>query len=313
MPTQPTGPSYLETPLRRRDMEHNYYSWRDTWSSPRLNWGPETNLGVWIQMAVEWFPMNISRKPFLPVGAPYRAWPDSEVYTQRDYGLRVGIFRMMDALQARNIPVSAFMNARVAKRYPILMREILVQGYEIVAAGLDAGAIHHEGLAEDEERAMIAETLAIFESFGVKPSTWHSPSWSQSTRTARLLAEAGLEAMADWGNDEAPYLFNTGKGDIVSLPAAFELCDRDMIHTHKHRQNEVESAMIRAAKRLAREARETGQGRLLTINVSPWLLGQPYRAATFERILDGIFAEPDIRAVTVPDIMAATIELQARG
>jgi peptidoglycan/xylan/chitin deacetylase (PgdA/CDA1 family) len=308
--TRPTGPHYLETPLRRRGkMDHDLYAWRDTWSQPRLDWQDGTRLGVWIQLAVEWFPMNISNKPFLPDGAPYRAWPDSETYTQRDYGLRVGIFRMLDALKNRGIPVSVFLNARVAERYPILMREILAEGHEIVAAGLDAGAIHHEGLSRAEEAGMIAEALSILRQAGADPVAWHSPSWSQSTRTPRLLVEAGITAMADWANDEVPYAFDSGAGSIVSLPAAVELCDRDMIHVNKHRQHEVEAAMLRAARRLYREAEETGQGRLLTINVSPWLIGQPFRIAMFERILDGIFAMEGARAVTVPQILAATRDL----
>ena len=289
--TRPTGPSYLETPCRRHAaMDHDLYAWRDTWAAPRLSWAGGASLGVWIQMAVEWFPLNISGKPFLPVGAPDRAWPDTETYTQRDYGHRVGIYRMMDALRQRGLGASAFLNARVAQRYPILMRHILDEKLEIVAAGLDAGAIHHEGLSEADERGMIAETLAILRAHGAAPVAWHSPSWSQSTRTPRLLREAGLTAMADWANDEAPYLFATGAGPIISPPATIELSDREMIMIRKQRLQDVERSVLAAATRLAREAAESGQGRLLTLNVSPWIMGQPYRIAAFERMLDAIFA-----------------------
>jgi len=303
----PTGPSYLETPLRRvSQMDHDFYGFRDTWSEKRLTWQNGARLGVWLQIAVEWFPLNISGKPFLPVGAPNRPWPDSETYTQRDYGNRVGIYRMMDALKARGLSASMLVNARLAKRYPILMRSILDDGFDVVAAGLDAGAIHHEGLAEDEERAMIAEALAIFAGFGVSPIAWHSPSWSQSTRTPRLLLEAGLKAMADWANDEAPYLFETGAGSIISLPATMELSDREMIMLRKQNLADVEESFIAAARRLWNEARDSGHGRLLTLNVSPWLMGQPYRAAAFERILDALSALDGTVSVGVPEIIAAT-------
>ena len=303
---KPTGSSYLDTPKRQyKKMDHDFYEWRDTWQSPQLNWPDGGKVGVWLQVAVEWFPMNISGTPFLPIGAPTRPWPDSETYTQRDYGNRVGIFRMMDSMKALDLKASAFMNARVAQRYPILMKEILSEGWEVVAAGLDAGAIHHEGLSEAEERAMIAEVKDIFAGFSVAPSVWHSPSWSQSTRTPSLLLEAGFEAMADWCNDEAPYAFNTGAGEIMSLPTSMELSDREMIGVRKQNVAEVERSFIAAAKRMVKEAEESGTGRLLTLNVSPWLMGQPYRAATFERILNEIFSMEGVFSVDSKDILAA--------
>lgn len=308
-----TGPNYSDTPLRReRQMDHDFYAWRDTWSAERLRWSEGTKLGVWIQLAVEWFPMNISGKPFLPVGAPTRPWPDSEVYTQRDYGNRVGVYRMLDAIKERNLKASAFINARVAQRYPILMKDILADGLDIVASGLDAGAIHHEGLTEEQEREMINEALGIFGQFDVSPTTWHSPSWSQSSRTPSLLLDAGIKAMADWCNDEAPYTFQTPKGSILSLPTSMELSDREMIGVRKQNIADAKRSFIAAAKRTLKEANESGHGHLLTINVSPWLMGQPYRAAAFEEILDEIFSMPGVSSVNVDDIISATLEFQSK-
>jgi peptidoglycan/xylan/chitin deacetylase (PgdA/CDA1 family) len=303
----PTGAAYLDTPLRRQaQMEHDFYSWRDTWSTGRLVWPQGARLGIWLQIATEWFPLDISGKPFLPVGAPSRPWPDTQTYTQRDYGLRVGIFRMMDALQARGLRASALMNARVAERYPLLINYILEAGWETVAAGLDAGAIHHEGLSEEEERAMIAEAVALLKAKGITPVAWHSPSCSQSTRTPALLLEAGFQAMVDWGNDEAPYLFKTSQGSIASLPISMETSDREMLAVRKQPLHDVERSFIAAAERLAREATESGQGRLLTLNLSPWIMGQPYRIAAFERMLDRMQAIDGVTWVGVPEILAAS-------
>lgn len=303
---KPTGSSYLETPKRQLEkMDHDFYEWRDTWKEPHLLWPENVKVGVWLQVAVEWFPLNISSSPFLPVGAPTRPWPDTETYTQRDYGNRVGIFRMMEAIKGLNLKASSFMNARVAQRYPTLMKEIINEGWEIVAAGLDGGAIHHEGLSEADERAMITEAKEIFTSFSISPKVWHSPSWSQSTRTPSLLLEAGFKAMADWCNDEAPYIFKTGSGDIISLPTSMELSDREMIAVRKQNIAEVERSFVAAAKRMVKEAEESNSGRLLTINISPWLMGQPYRASAFERILHEIFSMEGIISVDSTDIINA--------
>ncbi|MEE3072063.1 MAG: polysaccharide deacetylase [Pseudomonadota bacterium] len=302
----PTGPDYLETPLRREGPDHDFFPWRDTWAEGRLRWNGDTTLGIWIQIAVEWFPLNISDTPFLPIGAPNRPWPDSETYTQRDYGNRVGIFRMMDALAAREMTASACLNARLAARYPALAREIAKEGWDVVAAGFDAGAIHHDGLTKDTEQSMIAEALSLLQAEGLTPVAWHSPSWSQSSRTPALLVDAGVNAMADWGNDEAPYQHMTASGPITSLPAAFELCDREIIANRQNSLADFECAMIAAAQRLAHEAEETGQHRLLTINLSPWIMGQPFRIVGFERILDAFAAIQGAKTVQVAEIMAAS-------
>ncbi len=302
---RPVGPRYLDSPIRREGMDHDLYDWRATWSQPRLVWPGPVRLGVWFQVAVEWFPLDIGAHPFLPIGAPYRPYPDTQTYTQRDYGNRVGIYRMMDALRAARVPVSGFVNARIAARYPLLLRHIREEGWEIVAAGLDAGALHHEGLAEDVERGMIAEALALLRAGGAEPRAWHSPSWSQSTRTPVLLVEAGMTAMADWPNDEAPYVFRTPSGPILSLPAAYELSDRKILIERTNTLADFEDQMLRAFGRLRREAAEGPGGRLLTINLSPWIMGQPYRIAALERLLAAIFSGEDVAAVTIPDIVAA--------
>lgn len=306
----PTGPEHLQMPKLRAGMDHDFYAPRDTWSVPRLDFGPDVHLGIWLQIAVEWFPLDISGQPFLPIGAPARPWPDSETYTQRDYGNRIGIYRMMDALAARGMTASAFLNARVAQRYPILARYIREAGWDVVAAGLDAGAIHHEGLHEDTERAMIAEALSLLRAEGLEPAGWHSPSWSQSTRTPRLLREAGITAMADWANDEAPYAFQTGTGTIASLPAAFELSDREILFARQARLADFEANITAAARRLTREAADSGTPRLLCLNLSPWLMGQPFRIAGFERILDMLGGIDGARTVQVADILAASLDLR---
>lgn len=197
----------------------------------------------------------------------------------------------------------------VAARYPELMKHIVASGHDIVAAGLDMGAIHHEGLSEDAERAMIAEALSILGGYGVTPSAWHSPGWSQSTRTPRLLKEAGISAMADWCNDEVPYDFSTDAGPIVSLPTVMDLTDKELIGRAKARTTEYEAAILRAARRLQTEAKESGAGRILPLHVTSWLMGQPYRIATFEAVLDALAAMPGVGFVTVPDICQATTTL----
>ncbi|ADO43042.1 polysaccharide deacetylase family protein [Ketogulonicigenium vulgare] len=304
---QPVPPGYTDYPLRQHaKMDHNLYDWRNSLTQPVLRWPGQQRIGLWVQLAVEWFPLDIAKKPFLPIGAPARPYPDTQTYTQRDYGNRIGIYRLMDAFKAAGITPTAFVNARLAQRYPMLMRDIIAEGYEIAAASLDAGTIHHAGLDIAAERAVILETLDIFKSFELSPRAWHSPSWSQSHHTAQLLVEAGITEMADWPNDELPYPFETPAGQILSLPGAYDLSDRAILIERGNTVADFNDQILRAHRQLQSET-ETGQHRLLTINLSPWVMGQPYRIAALEKLLQTLVADPATRPVTIADIRGAML------
>lgn len=298
------GAGYVTYPERHRGMDHGFYPWRAAGTAPGLDWGEGLRLGVWISVAVEWFPLDISGKPFLPMGAPYRPYPDTQTYSQRDYGNRIGIYRMMDAFRAAGVTPSAQINAHVAARYPLLMRHILEEGWEVIAAGLDMDHLHHDGLDPAAEAGWIDTALAILRDAGAVVEGWHSPNWSQSQRTPELLARAGLRYMVDWPNDDFPYAFDTGAGTILSLPAAYELSDRKILHERLNPIDEFEHQIGAALDRYLAEAAD-GRGRLMALNLSPWLMGQPYRIAVLERLLARIGAMEATRCVTAAEVCAA--------
>src|SRR5687768_5297031 len=96
--------------------------------------------------AVQWFPINMTGKPFRAPGGLTMPFPDLRHYTNRDYGSRVGIYRILEVLTDRGLPASVAVNAAIAERYPLLLKDICEAAHEIVAHGRDMEHVHHSGL-----------------------------------------------------------------------------------------------------------------------------------------------------------------------
>ena len=172
----PGIPNYLDYPWRRRGLDHDRFAHRNLPQAKPVAWPERARVALWIAVHVGHFPMDMPRTPFVATGGVDRPYPSYWDYTQRDYGNRVGIYRLMRALDARGLRATALMNAAVATRYPALVKEIAASRWEVAAAGLDMGHLHHGGLAEAEERALVAQSVAVLrDAFGPQIRGWHSP------------------------------------------------------------------------------------------------------------------------------------------
>ncbi|MDG2532163.1 polysaccharide deacetylase family protein [Sphingomonas sp. HITSZ_GF] len=287
-------PSYLDYPKRRHGMDHDYYPWSDLRARAPIAWPGGKKVAVWIVADLEWFPITPADKPFRAPGHMQTSYPDYRHYTAREYGTRVGFYRMLDAFAKVGATVSVAANGAIAERYPSILRDIVAAGHEVIAHSTDMNGTIASGLDEDTERALIAGSLdALEKATGGRPRGWLSIARSQSFNTPHLLAEAGLDYMCDWVNDELPYRFHTAAGDIVNLPLSHELSDRQIIVNQQHGVDSYVEQMLDAYDLLAGEA-ETYGGRMLPLNVTPYILGLPYRIDAFERLLAELAARPGV-------------------
>ena len=300
------GQDYLRYPRRALGMDQTRYPYRAMRRAPAMRWPGGARVGVWITVHVEWFPLDMPSRPILPVGAIQRAYPDTQTYTARDYGNRVGIYRLLDAFAAHGARPTAAINAAVAERYPLLIQAICEAGWEVMAAGLDMGHLHYAGIPPDEERALVCHSLATLrQATGQAVLGWHSPAFTQSAITPELVADEGVRWMADWVNDEKPYDFAlAGGGSVLALPAAHELSDTQIIELHSADLADFERQVLAAFHTIRAEA-SPDDGRILSLSISPWLMGQPYRIAAMERILAALFDSGDAVSVTAEQIAAA--------
>ena len=197
------------------------------------------------------------------------------------------------------------MNSAVATRYPALAKEIAASRWEVAAAGVDMGKLHHGGLPEADERALVEQAVADLRSaFGSNIRGWHSPAHSESMRTLDLVAEAGLDYVADWINDDMPYSMTTPAGDLTALPLAWDLSDQRLLFQQHMDTSEFVEQVLRAFETLYAEAAD-GAGRVLTVTLTPWLMGQPHRIRALGQMLDHILDHAGVWPATGAEIVDA--------
>ena len=255
-------------------------------------------------VSLEWFPILPADAPFRAPGHMQTAYPDYRHYTARDYGTRVGFYRLLDAFAAVGARATIAVNAAIAERYPSIIADIVAAGHEIVAHSTDMNGTIATGLPEADERALIATSLDTLERVsGTRPKGWHSIARSQSWNTPRLLVEAGLDYMCDWVNDELPYGFATDAGSIVNVPINHELADRQIIAVQQH-SAESYAEQIRDAYAWLDGEVDTHGGRMLPLHLTPYVMGLPYRIGAFEALLAWLAGQRGTWFATTGDIAA---------
>jgi len=288
---------YLKYPKRRYGMDHGRYDWSILPKRKPVEWPGKARIALWITVALEWFPLDQQGKPFKALGSLQTAYPDLRHYTLRDYGNRVGIFRVMKALEKRGIRASAAVNAAVAVRYPYLMEKLAQKKWEVIGHGLDMDHLHYEGMSGEKE--LIAKCVSAFKARG-----WMSPARSESSQTPDLLAEAGVEYLCDWINDDMPYVFKTKTRDLVAMPLSGDIDDAALLLGMHHDEDEFRSQVTDQFDLLYEEAGKHG-GRIMSLTLHPWAIGQPYRIGALEGALDHILRHPGVWPATGGEILDA--------
>ena len=311
MSNKPLPEDYLSYPLRRYGMDHDRYDWSMLPRRKPVAWPDGARIALWVVPALEWFPLNMAGQPFKPPGAMMTAYPDLRHYTLRDYGNRVGIFRIMQALAKHQIRASVAVNAAVALRYPSLIQACVGQGWEVIANGLDMDHLHHAGLAPDDEAQLISSTLAILRQASGQPVRgWLSPAKSESANTLALLGEAGLDYVCDWVNDDMPYPMHTPAKTLHAMPHPIDIDDHTILVQNHHTEDDFRDQLCDQFDLLYRESANQG-GRVMAISLHPWVIGQPYRIGALEQALKHIMAHRGVWAATGSEILDAWIAAQA--
>ena len=292
---------YLKYPKRRYGMDHDRYDWSELSKRKPIHWPGGARVALWVTVSLQWFPLDQQGKPFKPLGSLQTAYPDLRHYTLRDYGNRVGIFRIMKALEKHGIRPSAPVNAAVAARYPSLVKEIAAKGWELVGHGLDMDRLHYEGMPD--EAAAISRSLEILGKFG-KVRGWLSPAKSESHQTLDLLAKTGVDYVCDWVNDDMPYAFRTRTRPLVALPHSSEISDRQILVDYRQSEDDFTQQVVDQFDFLHREAGREG-GRIMAITLHPWVTGQPHRIGALERALKHIASAPGVWSASGDEIVHA--------
>ncbi len=276
-------PNYVTYPKRREGYDHDYYEWSNIHTRPPVRWPENRSVAVFVCVSLEFFPITPSDEPFRAPGHMVTPYPDYRHYTVRDYGNRVAVFRLLSAFAAAGVTASFAVNAAVAERYPELIDAVKEGGHEIIAHSTDMNGTIASSMEQEDERALIADAIARLEAAtGEKARGWLSVARSQSWRTVNILKEYGIDYCCDWVNDELPWRFKNG---LVNLPLSVDLSDRQIIAVQQHSAEAWAQMMRDAFDWLVNEAELQGSARVLPIQLTPYIIGQPFRIAALEGLL----------------------------
>jgi allantoinase len=221
----------------------------------------------------------------------------------RDYGHRVGFFRLMTMLEELGIRPVIAIDAMSAEAYPAIATWIKSHDAEVIAHGRSVTQAVSARMKPDKERAYITDSKTRIEAaLGVTANGWYAPSGSESGHSLQLLAEAGFSYCLDWPNDEQPYYFATTP-PLLSLPPLLDLSDNQAIHARGLYNSRYARSLVKAAEQLAADGATAG--RLLSFTLTPFTSGQPARSHYVKQALAAITALDGVWVTTPAGVATA--------
>jgi peptidoglycan/xylan/chitin deacetylase (PgdA/CDA1 family) len=300
----PLPDDYLIYPHRAYGMGQDLYAWRPATSRPPIAWPDGRTVAAMIVVPIEHHSLTPPAKPFKSPGAMVTPYPDLRHYTTRDYGNRVGVFRILDELAKAGLHATFPINADQLTRLAPLVEAIENEGHEIAAYGRSPEHIHWTGLDAGVERQWVAEVRASFAAAGLSPRTWLSPARQQSYATLDLLAEAGFDICLDWEQDDTPTPMTTPSGVVTGVPLFNELDDRILMIDRRQSEEDWARQILEARDYLKADAERFG-GRVLGFTLTPYVSGQPFRISTLRGVLADLAGDAQVWSATASQIVAA--------
>ena len=284
--------------MNRRD--HGRYGYSALPDRPVYDWPGGKRLAVYFALNLETFSFGEGLGAKL---APAQGEPDVLNYAWRDYGNRVGAWRLRDAFDEAGMPLSVLVNTWLYDEAPELIAAFRARGDEIVAHGR-TNSERQGAMSEAEERAAIAEVTArITKEEGRAPAGWLGPWISQSPHTPDLLKEAGYAYGLDWAMDEQPVNMRTRAGSLLAVPYPQELNDIPMIVARHASGAEFADAILDSFEEMLTLSRHAPL--VMGVALHAYIVGYPHRLRHLKRALQRIAQRRDEIWLTTSGEIAA--------
>ncbi len=255
---------------------------------PPLTWPNGARIAVWVIPNVEHFHIEIGAEA-----------PDIRNHSRRDYGNRVGLWRIVEVLAKHGIRGTVALNGEVGRFYPRIMEEMTRRNWELMGHGL-TNSVRLTGLPKERETEVIAEARAVIEQWGQKMRGWLGPGLSETWHSLELLREHGVEYVCDFVNDDLPYRMNNG---LYSIPYSIELNDMPLFNMPSIGIDEFYRRICETFDVLYEEGVQNA--RVMAIALHPFLIGAPHRIRTLDRALSYIAAHGNVWFATGSEIIDA--------
>ncbi|WCB92274.1 hypothetical protein DSM104299_00964 [Baekduia alba] len=299
---QHSGPHDDAAPRQELDAvpSHNRFAYAAIRDRPAYRWPNGAGLAVYVAVALEHFSYNadavgLSYSPGIP-------HPNTYNWAWREYGNRVGGWRMLEALTAHAIPPTVLLNTACYEHCPELVAAYRAADAEIVAHGR-TNSVAPNGLSVEEETRLVLDVRdAIAAAEGTPPGGWMSPGANPSERTEDLLAHAGYRYTLDWPMDEQPVWMTTDAGPLLAMPYPHEINDVPMVALHHASGRDFADAVVDTVDELLERSHE--QALVCGIVVHSFIVGQPHRLRHFRTALERLAGLGDQLWLTTPGAVA---------
>jgi allantoinase len=280
---------------------HNRFDYLPITRRPAFRWKNGANLAVYIGLNLEHFAFGDGLGAELAAGGPH---PDVLNYAWREYGNRVGAWRLLELFQSLDLPCSLLANAAIYEHCPELPQAFQARGDEIVGHGR-SNSERQGTLDEAVEAQLIAETTAtIARHAGTAPKGWLGPWISQSAATPDLLREAGYAYLLDWCHDDQPVWMRTRDGGaILSVPYPQELNDIPAVIGRKMNADDFADMIVDQFDEVMLQ-QAAGPALVMGLALHSYIVGQPHRIGHLRRALAHIAGKREHLWITTAGAIA---------
>jgi peptidoglycan/xylan/chitin deacetylase (PgdA/CDA1 family) len=279
---------------------HGRYDYSAIRDRPVYDWPDGKRLAVYLAINLELFAFGEGLGAELAPGGPQ---PDILNYAWRDWGNRVGVWRLLDLFEGLRMPTAVLVNSGIYSHCPIVMDAFRARRDEVVAHGRTNA--ERQGLLDrSTEAQLIADTTRAIEAAeGCPPRGWLGPWISESRVTPDLLAEAGYDYLLDWCMDDQPVWMRAGDGRILSVPYPQELNDIPAIVARKDSPTQFADSIVETFDELQEQS--ATMPLVMGIALHPYIIAHPHRLRPLRRALTHIARHREAVWITTPGAIAA--------
>lgn len=224
--------------------------------------------------------------------------------SQWDFGLTVGLWRLLDIAAEAGVPVAVALDAEGVRTKPGLAALVAERAGEVVARGRAANIVLHPSMTAEEEAAYVADSVQAVAAATGRPVTgWFSPERATTPRTTAVLRDAGLAWFGDWPVDERPLALVGDAAGLTAVPFSLETEDVFALYARGLPFADYERLLLDTVDQLVADADLLG-ARFLGLSWFGWVLGQACFADVAERVLARLAAHPDVLLVLPGEVPA---------
>ena len=281
--------------MNRRDRLHH----QPIINRPKLLLKNNKKIILWVIVNLEvWDPDLPQPRNILPPPMNAPMLPDLPNWSWHEYGMRVGFWRILKALQERQISSTLALNATVVDYYPETVEAAIKANWEPMGHGYIQRPMHKV----DNQFVDIKSAIDKIENFTKEEVIgWESPGLTETDETLDILSEHGIKYTANWPVDDLPQDLKVKSGKrMITLPYPIEINDVVMTSVQVHKSDEIFTRGKLQFDRLYQEADENVK--IMAISVHPYLTGVPHRISFFEQLLDYILKHQGVEIMTGKDI-----------